>query len=299
MLTIIFILILNTYFLPGGIIVVVLLLILGLTCTSSSPVGVIGLIEADTLIVGLLVVVGSSSLVATGVNRDTAGADVVIDTGDCPVVVVVVGPIVITEVILVDIVVIDTGNCPVVADVIVTDGSLGVVVDIGTGDCPVVAVVIVIDGSLGVVVDIGTGDCPVVVVDIATGDCPGDVVIVGRETGDCPLDCVLTDPGDSDVHTTNGSIVVDIGTGDFPEVVVDIATGDCPGDVVIVDRETGDCPLDSVVTGPGDFDGEGVVSIGDVEGRPVGAASHWEKVSEVLGSVAWKQNWSSGFPSFI
>jgi len=219
MLTIIFILILNTYFLPGGIIVVVLLLILGLTCTSSSPVGVIGLIEADTLMVGLLVVVGSSSLVATGVNRDTAGADVVIDTGDCPVVVVVVGPIVITEVILVDIVVIDTGNCPVVADVIVTDGSLGVVVDIGTGDCPVV------------------------VVDIATGDCPGDVVIVGRKTGDCPLDCVLTDPGDCD--------------------------------------------------------GDGVVSSGDVEGRPVGAASHWENVSEVLGSVAWKQNWSSGFPSFI
>jgi len=213
MLTIIFILILNTYFLPGGIIVVVLLLILGLTCTSSSPVGVIGLIEADTLMVGLLVVVGSSSLVATGVNRDTAGADVVIDTGDCPV----------------------------VADVIVTDGFP--VVDIGTGDCPVVADVIVIDGSLGVVVDIGTGDFPEVVVDIATGDCPGDVVIVGRKTGDCPLDCVLTDPGDCD--------------------------------------------------------GDGVVSSGDVEGRPVGAASHWENVSEVLGSVAWKQNWSSGFPSFI
>merc|ERR1711909_209853 len=171
----IFIVFIKLYFLPGGIIVVVLLLILGLNCTSSSPVGIIGLIEADTLMVGLLVVVGSSSLVATGVNRDTAGADVVIDTGDCPV----------------------------------------------------VAVVIVTDGSLGVVVDIGTGDCPVVVVDIATGDCPGDVVIVGRETGDCPLDCVLTDPGDSDVHTTNGSIVVDICTGDFPEVVVDIATGDC------------------------------------------------------------------------
>jgi len=213
MLTIIFILILNTYFLPGGIIVVVLLLILGLTCTSSSPVGVIGLIEADTLMVGLLVVVGSSSLVATGVNRDTAGADVVIDTGDCPV----------------------------VADVIVTDGFP--VVDIGTGDCPVVADVIVTDGSPGVVVDIGPGDCPEVVVDIATGDCPGDVVIVDRETGDCPLDCVLTDPGDCD--------------------------------------------------------GDGVVSSGDVEGRPVGAASHWENVSEVLGSVAWKQNWSSGFPSFI
>merc|ERR1711909_105134 len=254
----IFILILNTYFLPRGIIIVVLLLILGLSCTSSSPVGIIGVIEADTLMVGLLVVVGSSSLVATGVNRDTAGADV-----------------------------------------IVTDGSLGVVVDIGTGDCPVVAVVIVIDGSLGVVVDIGTGDCPVVVVDIATGDCPGDVVIVGRETGDCPLDCVLTDPGDSDVHTTNGSIVVDICTGDFPEVVVDIATGDCPGDVVIVGRETGDCPLDCVLTDPGDCDGDGVVSSGDVEGRPVGAASHWENVSEVLGSVAWKQNWSSVFPSFI
>jgi len=191
----------------------VLLLILGLSCTSSSPVGIIGVIEADTLMVGLLVVVGSSSLVATGVNRDTAGADVVIDTGDCPV----------------------------VADVIVTDGFP--VVDIGTGDCPVVADVIVTDGSPGVVVDLGPGDCPEVVVDIATGDCPGDVVIVDRETGDCPLDCVLTDPGDCD--------------------------------------------------------GDGVVSSGDVEGRPVGAASHWENVSEVLGSVAWKQNWSSGFPSFI
>jgi len=213
MLTMIFILILNTYFLPRGIIIVVLLLILGLSCTSSSPVGIIGVIEADTLMVGLLVVVGSSSLVATGVNRDTAGADVVIDTGDCPV----------------------------VADVIVTDGFP--VVDIGTGDCPVVADVIVTDGSPGVVVDIGPGDCPEVVVDIATGDCPGNVVIVDRETGDCPLDCVLTDPGDCD--------------------------------------------------------GDGEVSSGDVEGRPVGAASHWENVSEVLGSVAWKQNWSSGFPSFI
>jgi len=57
--------------------------------------------------------------------------------------------------------------------------------------------------------------------------------------------------------------------------------------------------LDCVLTDPGDCDGDGVVSSGDVEGRPVGAASHWENVSEVLGSVAWKQNWSSGFPSFI
>jgi len=259
MLTMIFILILNTYFLPRGIIIVVLLLILGLSCTSSSPVGIIGVIEADTLMVGLLVVVGSSSLVATGVNRDTAGADVVIDTGDCPVV---------ADVIVTDgfpVVDIGTGDCPVVADVIVTDGSPGVVVDIGTGDCPVVADVIVTDGFP--VVDIGTGDCPVVADVIVTDGSPG--------------------------------VVVDIGPGDCPEVVVDIATGDCPGDVVIVDRETGDCPLDCVLTDPGDCDGDGVVSSGDVEGRPVGAASHWENVSEVLGSVAWKQNWSSGFPSFI
>jgi len=297
MLTMIFILILNTYFLPRGIIIVVLLLILGLSCTSSSPVGIIGVIEADTLMVGLLVVVGSSSLVATGVNRDTAGADVVIDTGDCPV----VADVIVTDGSLGVVVDIGTGDCPVVVVDIATGDCPGdvVIVDIDTGDCPVVADVIVTDGSLGVVVDIGTGDFPEVVVDIATGDCPGDVVIVDRETGDCPLDCVLTDPGDSDVHTTNGSIVVDIGTGDFPEVVVDIATGDCPGDVVIVDRETGDCPLDCVLTDPGDCDGDGVVSSGDVEGRPVGAASHWENVSEVLGSVAWKQNWSSGFPSFI
>jgi len=259
MLTMIFILVLNTYFLPRGIIIVVLLLILGLSCTSSSPVGTGGLIEADTLMVGLLVVVGSSSLVATGVNRDTAGADVVIDTGDCPVV---------ADVIVTDgfpVVDIGTGDCPVVADVIVTDGSPGVVVDIGTGDCPVVADVIVTDGFP--VVDIGTGDCPVVADVIVTDGSPG--------------------------------VVVDIGPGDCPEVVVDIATGDCPGDVVIVDRETGDCPLDCVLTDPGDCDGDGVVSSGDVEGRPVGAASHWENVSEVLGSVAWKQNWSSVFPSFI
>merc|ERR1712013_845760 len=140
-----------------------------------------------------------------------------------------VGPIVITEVILVGIVVIDTGDCPVVADVIVTDGSTEVTDDIETGDCP------------GVVVDITSFDCPGVVVDITTGDFPG----------------------------------------------------------VVVNMETGDCPLVVVVTGPGDFDGEGVVNRGEVERRPVGAASHREKVSEVLGSVAWKQNWSSGFPSFI
>ena len=36
--------------------------------------------------------------------------------------------------------------------------------------------------------------------------------------------------------------------------------------------ETGDCPLVVVVTGLGDCDGEGVVSRGEVEGRPVGAA---------------------------
>jgi len=257
----------SNYFLPRGILSVVLLLILGLSCTSSSPVGNVGLIEADTLIVGLLVVVVSSSLVATGVNMDTAGADVVIN--------VVVSAIVITEVILVDIVVIDTGDCPVVDDVIVTDGSPEVMVDIATGDCP------------EVVVDIATGDCPgdVVIVDIATGDCPGDVVIVDIATGDCPGDVVI----------------VDIATGDCSGdvVIVDIATGDCPGDVVIVDMEIGDCPLDCVVTGPGDCDGEGVVRSGVVGVRPVGAASHWENVSEVLGSVAWKQNWSSGFPSFI
>jgi len=219
----------------------VLLLILGLSCTSSSPVWTGGLIEADTLMVGLLVVVGTSSLVAMGVNRDAAGADVVINF--------VVGPILITDVILV---VIDTGDCPVDADVIVIDGSPGVMVDIGTGDCPVVADVIVTDGSPGVVVGIGTGD----------------VIFTDGSRGPGPV----------------------FGTGDCPEVVVDITTGDCPGDVVIVDREIGDCPLEGVVTGPGDCDGEGVVSIGDIEGRPVGAASHWEKVSEVLESVAWKQN---------
>jgi len=113
-----------------------------------------------------------------GVNKEDAGG--------------VVGPIVITEVILVGIVVIDTGDCPVVADVIVTDGSTEVTDDIGTGDCP--------------------------------------------------------------------GVVVDITTGDFPGVVVNM--------------ETGDCPLVVVVTGPGDFDGEGVVNRGEVEGRPVGAASH-------------------------
>jgi len=236
------------YFLPCGIIVVVLLLILGLSCTSSSPVGTGGLIEADTLMVGLLVVVVSSSLVATGVNMDTAGADVVINF----------------------VVVIDTGDCPVVSDVKVTDGSLGVVVDICTGDCPVVADVHITAGSPGVVVDIGTGDCPVV----------DDVIVTDGSPGVVDVD----DDGPPGVVT---------------EVVVDIATGDCPGDVVIVGRETGDCPLDCVLTDPGDCDGDGVVSSGDVEGRPVGAASHWENVSEVLGSVAWKQNWSSGFPSFI
>jgi len=159
---------LRSYFLPRGILSVVLLLILGLSCTSSSPVGNVGLIEADTLIVGLLVGVVSSSLVATGVNMDTDGADVVIN--------VVVGPIVITEVILVDIVVIDTGDCPVVADVITTDGSPEVMVDIGTGDWP--------------------ED----VVDIATGDCPGDAVIVG--IGDCPVDVVVTGLGPGPVTTT-------------------------------------------------------------------------------------------------
>ena len=124
-----------------------LLLIRGLSCTSSSPVGNIGCLEPETLIVDLLVVVDSSSLVAMGVNKETAGSDVVIIS--------VVAPIVTTEVILaapgpvvilVDVVVIDTGDWLVVADAIVTDGSTEVMEDIGTGDCP------------GVVVDITTGD---------------------------------------------------------------------------------------------------------------------------------------------
>ena len=105
-----------------------------------------------------------------GVSKENAGG--------------VVGPIVITEVILVGIVVIDTGDCPVVADAIVTDGSTEVTDDIGTGDCP------------GVVVDITTGDCPGVVVDIISGDCPG--VVVNMETGDCPLVVVVAGLGDCD-----------------------------------------------------------------------------------------------------
>jgi len=89
---------------------------------------------------------------------DTAGDDVVIN--------VVVSAIVITEVTLVDTVVIDTGDCPVV-DVIVTDGSPEVMVDIATGDCAEVVVDIATGDCPG----------DVVIVDISTGDCPGDIII--------------------------------------------------------------------------------------------------------------------------
>jgi len=148
-----------------------------------------------------------------------------------------------------------TDSSPVGSWLVMDTAGYVVIVDINTGDCPGDEVVVII----------GTGDCPgdEVVVIIGTGDCPGDEVVVISGTGDCP-----------------GVDVVFMETGDCPgdEVVVIIGTGDCPG-VVVVFMETGDCP------------GDEVVCTGTVAGG--GPAWHCENVSEVLGSVAWKQNWSS------
>jgi len=101
------------------------------------------------------------------------------------------------------------------------------------------------------------------------------------DTGDCPL-----------VEVGTMVVVVDMEIGytpvfdvifvDILEVNLDMGTGDAVITGDDVDIETGVCPVLFEVNVSV---GEGVVSKVEVEDRPVGAASHCENVSEVVGSV--------------